>query len=104
VKLNLVQREQRQLDLFAAATAGPPPAGTLSMEETERYQRTGDQWVRSVISYLEFRCGDSWRSFTDKKQRDSAWRWEALEAIRLLRSLRYGVQSEKRPEKKKARA
>jgi hypothetical protein len=70
------------------------------MEDPVRDARTGDQWLRSVIAYLEFRSGDSWRRLCFKNQRDSPERWEALDAIRLLQELRYAPE----PETKEARA
>jgi hypothetical protein len=59
------------------------------MEDSERDHRTGDQWLRSVIAYLEFRAGDSWRNLSNQKLRNSPVRWEALDAIRLIKEVRY---------------
>ncbi len=56
------------------------------MGHQERENRTADQWLRSVIGYLEWRAGDCWRS---QRDRFSPERLEYIAAIRFVQDLRY---------------
>ena len=47
--------------------------------------RTGDQWLRSVLAYLSFRAGESWRRSTDRFNPE---RREYLLAARLVLAVR----------------
>lgn len=54
--------------------------------------RTPDQILRSVISYCEFRAGESWRNLFDPAQRHDPERWDWLDAARLCESVRYAPE------------
>lgn len=59
------------------------------MTDAERDLRSGDQWILSVIAYLEFRYGKAWRKIHRLGERDNPVRWYSLSAARLLHELRY---------------
>ena len=48
----------------------PPPVRRYSLNNDERDKRTGSQWLRSTLSYLEFRAGLGWRSMSDRWNQD----------------------------------
>jgi hypothetical protein len=48
--------------------------------------RSGHEWVRSVLSYLEWREGSSWRN---EYHRYHPVRWHYIECIRTVRSAYY---------------
>jgi hypothetical protein len=55
---------------------------------TEKDSRTGDQLLRSVVAYLDWRAGDSWRRLGTHAGRFSPSRLEYLEAIYLINTVR----------------
>lgn len=52
-------------------------------------KRTADQWIRSILIYLEFRAGTAWRNLSRAEQRRNPQYIEYLEAARLVLSVRY---------------
>lgn len=50
--------------------------------------RTGNQWLKSVLAYLDFRAGNAWRRMDDGAHRRAPERWEYLDAIRFIESVR----------------
>lgn len=52
-----------------------------------RDQRTGGQWLRSVLAYLQFCTGDSWRHTTDQDSRFSPERLWYLDGIRTINGI-----------------
>lgn len=58
-----------------------------SRECAEYTGRTGAQWIRSIIAYLEFRAGEPWRNRNNSCHRLSPDRLEYLEALRLISGL-----------------
>lgn len=59
------------------------------MGQQHRANRTPDQIIRSVISYLEWRAGESWLNFSDRSQRFDQDRLDYLEALRVVQTARY---------------
>jgi hypothetical protein len=54
------------------------------VNDNERDKRTGSQWLKAVLAYLEFRTGDSWRRLSDPAQRwspDRIWYLNGIGAI-----------------------
>jgi hypothetical protein len=45
------------------------PADYGPVYENERDKRSGQQWLKAVLGYLEFQTGDRWRRLTDPGQR-----------------------------------
>lgn len=81
-----------QPSLFSSLEA--PYLQSLSdVAESERRDRTGDQWILAVVGYLEYRAGSSWRKLHISTQRQSPVRWHYLLAIRLLLDVRYAEPS-----------
>jgi hypothetical protein len=82
-----------QLPLFpfhqSAIVARAWSSGYSGVSDSERDGRTGRQWLLAVRSYLEFCCGDAWRSHSDPSQKNSPERWWYLNGIRTLN----GIQS-----------
>jgi hypothetical protein len=62
----------------------PFPAGQVL-----RDKRSGQQWIKSVIAYCEFRAGEPWRRLSDPDQRNDPERWAYLDAARLIHSKQY---------------
>jgi hypothetical protein len=54
-----------------------------------RDKRTGLQWIKSVIGYLEWRAGEPWRRLSDPEQRFDSERWDYLDAARVVREAFY---------------
>lgn len=52
--------------------------------DSERDARDGVGWLNSVHDYLMWRAGDCWRKLHRAGQRQSASRWEYLEAAKLI--------------------
>lgn len=73
-----------QLQLFPT---GPEFADVHAMDDAERDRRSGSQWLRSILSYLEFRSGDMWRRMSDPAQRQHPERLWYLNGIRQISSL-----------------
>ena len=73
-----------QFDLFDHRPLGD----NEGMTDASRDSRTGNQWLHSVIAYLEFRTGDRWRRLSDPVHRWDPERWAYLDAIRLINGLR----------------
>ena len=60
------------------------------LKSVERHDsRTPDQLIRSVIAYLEWRAGESWRNLTFRADRNDQDRWDYLDAVRLVAKMRY---------------
>ena len=57
------------------------------MDDTERDRRSRSQWLRSILDYLEFGAGDSWRRLSDPAQRNSSDRTWYLNGIRQVKFL-----------------
>jgi len=57
------------------------------MTDAERDERSGDEWLHSVLSYLNFRAGCDWRELHRAGQRSNPVRWYYLDAIRLINSI-----------------
>jgi hypothetical protein len=73
-----------QGELFPELAAAAQDAEMRSMDDSERYRRTGRQWIKAVNSYLEFMTGDAWRRGSE---RNSPERWYYLDAIRWLNGI-----------------
>lgn len=71
----------RQLSLFATKLD--------TTESAELSGRTGNQWLRSVSAYLQWRAGEPWRQLGRPDQRNSPARWDYLHAVRLIETLRH---------------
>ena len=83
-----------QLLLFPGSRAHnwhPSPLGCAVREK-----RTGVQWVKSVIGYLEWRAGESWRRLSDPEQRFDPERWDYLAAARAVHQAFYRDEQESR--------
>lgn len=52
------------------------------MDDPERDRRTGPQWLRSTLAYLEFRAGSSWRR--DRWQPERLYYLDGIRAIHSL--------------------
>ncbi len=76
-----IQLTWRQLELFPENRALPR---YCQVDDFERDQRTGGQWLRAIESYLRFRSGDSWRRLSDPAQRFSPDRLWYIDGIRTL--------------------
>ena len=74
-----------QLSLFP----GLVPRHYAPVSKSERDERTGPQWIRAVISYLEFSSGDAWRRLSDPLRRFSPERQWYLGGLRTMN----GIQS-----------
>lgn len=61
----------------------------FDLSDAERDARSGDQWLLSIRSYLEWRAGKSWRQIHRKGERWNSLRWHYLGGIRLLNEIRY---------------
>lgn len=83
----------KQLDLFPDADLGTRRLAAI-MGDKERARRTGSQWLRAVISYLEFRSGDSWRRLSDPQERNSSERWWYLDGLRTVLEVQGGLQAQ----------
>lgn len=82
-----------QLELFPNAyQASQALSGVANdkctVTDSERDGRTANQWLKSVVAYLEFRTGDAWRRSSNPKDRWSPDRLYYLDAIRLVNSVR----------------
>lgn len=64
-----------------------------AMQDRERDKRSGAQWLKSVLSYLEYGAGDSWRRLSDPAQRWHPERQWYLSGIRQVRSVLAGIPS-----------
>jgi hypothetical protein len=59
-----------QLELFNHRPSPGAHNGQMQTEgDAERDRRTGAQWLRAILGYLEFRMGNSWRRLSDPAQR-----------------------------------
>ena len=79
-----------QCDLFDHKTLpneGSVAFTTRQMNDAERDRRSCQQWLRSILSYLEFRSGASWRRLSDPEQRWNPERLDYLVAIRKVQSI-----------------
>jgi hypothetical protein len=84
-----------QLDLFThgalapTRSAGAPPRGPrlCKMNDRERDDRSGGQWLRATKAYLEFGTGDAWRRLSDPEQRNSPERAWYLAGIRTMNGI-----------------
>jgi hypothetical protein len=74
-----------QGELFPDLAAGTQNAVPRCMDDSERDQRTGLQWLKVVNSYLEFMSGNAWRR--GLTERNSPERWYYLDAIRWLNGI-----------------
>jgi len=63
----------------------------FDLTDSARDARSGDEWILSVVSYLEFRSGKSWRKVHKAEQRWHGVRWHYLRAVKLLGELRYAT-------------
>jgi hypothetical protein len=71
-----------QLELFDHRPL--PNADNGGMENDERDKRTGLQWLKAILAYLEFGTGDGWRRLTDRGQRwhpDRLWYLNGIATI-----------------------
>jgi hypothetical protein len=59
-----------------------PPLPRPEPRDGEIDGRNGDQWVRSVLAYIEWRCGDSWRSIRDRNHPDRRFYTDASLTLR----------------------
>jgi hypothetical protein len=75
-----------QLVLFVKGWSRRP---AVIPTDLQRKMRTADQWIRSILAYLDWRAGDCWRNLSFREQRSSPSRWEYLNAARLVSDLRY---------------
>jgi hypothetical protein len=57
------------------------------MTDAERDRRSGLQWLRSILSYLEFSSGQAWRRLSDPEQRWHPERLWYLDGIRAVQTL-----------------
>jgi hypothetical protein len=57
------------------------------MEDSERDQRTPLQWLKSILAYLEYQSGDSWRRLSDPAHRWNPDRLWYVDGIRTIRTL-----------------
>jgi len=74
-----------QLDLFLYR---PVDSGRLvPVQDSERDRRSGGQWLRAILSYLEFGAGDAWRRLSDPEQRNSPERLWYLGGIRTINGI-----------------
>ncbi len=78
----------RQLTLFPL----PDPPVWHPVNDFERDARSGDQWLRSITAYCTWRAGECWRKLYIRSQRESAERWQYLDAVRLMANVRYGPE------------
>lgn len=79
-----------QLLLFPGTRAhswSPSPQGIKVREN-----RSGKQWVESVIGYCEWRAGNPWRRLSDPAQRNDPERWDYLDASRLIHQKFYAPE------------
>jgi hypothetical protein len=67
------------------------------MQDDERDKRTGPQWLKAVLGYLEFGTGDSWRRLTDPGQRWHPERLWYLNGIATIFDLMDGRFPNKKP-------
>jgi hypothetical protein len=54
------------------------------MEDFDRDCRSGPQWLRAVLAYLDFGAGDRWRRLSDPLQRwhrDRLWYLSGIQTI-----------------------
>ena len=80
---------KRDIDLQAVTPCmGHYVAQSVAFERDNFENRSGDQILRSVQAYLEFRAGSSWRNVVSS-ERWNPQRLEYLSAIRLIQSLRF---------------
>jgi hypothetical protein len=79
---------QVQLSLFPWRPLWEP--ARLGRDKQDR--RTPDQWIRSVLAYLDWRSGDSWRPLSVRTERENSERWAYLEARRIVQSVRYASE------------
>lgn len=75
-----------QLDLFPHALLADHPFVT----DKERDSRSRSQWLRSILSYLNFQTGDAWRRLSDPEQRWSADRIWYLYGIQTINAVMGG--------------
>ena len=54
--------------------------------------RSGDQWNRSIIAYLEHRAGIPWRNLSRPEHRNAPEYLSYVEAIRLVTRVRYAPE------------
>jgi hypothetical protein len=54
------------------------------MDDDERDQRTGGQWLRSIAAYMDWRAGTSWRRSGDRFHPERLW---YVNGIRCLNGL-----------------
>jgi hypothetical protein len=73
-----------QLSLFAWRPIEDPSAMGLA----DRANRTSDQLLRSVAAYCQWRAGESWRNVSISYHRKSQQRWDYLDAVRIVETIR----------------
>jgi hypothetical protein len=83
-----------QLDLFPFRL---PASDNTDMTDAQRDARSPDQWLCSVISYCDWRTGDSWRRRSDRNHREDQDRADWLDASRRVRTIRHLVSPSKFP-------
>jgi hypothetical protein len=66
----------------------PIPHHVPPEDDAERDGRTGDQILRSVLSYLGWRAGDGWRNINRRSQRWSSLRMDYLAAYFVVSTVR----------------
>lgn len=87
---NTMQVLVHRVQQFLSSESSPKLVGPgMDMTDAERDLRTGDQWLLSVVQYLEFRSGKAWRKLNRADERWNAVRCHYLDGVRLLSSLRY---------------
>lgn len=77
-----------QLDLFPHRRS---PVDFRSVKDAERDSRSSGQWLKAILSYLEFGTGDGWRRLSDPAQRNSPERLWYLNGIRAVRTILSGA-------------
>jgi hypothetical protein len=79
-----------QFDLFDHRPLIDPeaPSDNEGMTDASRDSRSANQWLRSIVAYLEFRTGDRWRRLSDPRDRWDQTRVDYVDAIRLINGLR----------------
>jgi hypothetical protein len=68
-----------------------------SHEERESLSRSGFEWHKAVVGYLEYRAGNTWRNLNKENMRNSPRRSEYQDALRLVIKAWCAVPIENKP-------
>jgi hypothetical protein len=87
-----------QLELFDHRPLPEAYIGPIDPYQPDgREKRTGSQWLKAILAYLEYGAGDGWRRLTDPAQRWHPNRVWYLNGIGTIFDLMAGRVPEKEP-------